>query len=58
MDEQIVEELAEINESFHSKVSEACIAASGVGMMTSGISGSCADFGDLGAYVSATSKFF
>jgi len=56
MDEQIVQELSEINDAFHSKVSEACITATGVS--PSGINGVCANFGDLGAYVATTSSFF
>lgn len=54
MDDQIVEELAEINDTFHSKVSEACISASGMGMSGTG---TCANFGDLGAYVATASTF-
>jgi hypothetical protein len=55
MDEQIVQELAEINDTFHSKVGEACFTATGV---DTGMNGICANFGDLGAYVATTSKFF
>jgi hypothetical protein len=54
MDEQIVEELARINDSYHSKVGEACITASGMGL-----DGVCANFGmNMGAYATATSNFF
>ena len=55
MDEQIVQELSEINDAFHSKVSEACITATGVS--PSGMNGVCSNFGGL-AYVATTSSFF
>lgn len=57
LDDQILEQLAEINETFHSKVSEACISVQGsrTGMMYG--SGSCTNRNDLGAFIGAYRSF-
>jgi hypothetical protein len=50
LDEQLVEELAEISESLHTKTSEACIAVSGAGGAVYG-AGSCESYiGDFGTF--------
>ncbi len=50
LDDEVIDKLAEINETFHSKVSEACVSVqgSGNGMMYG--SGSCYNTNDLGAF--------
>lgn len=49
LDDQVIEKLAEINETFHSRVSEACISVQGSGILYG--SGSCYNTNDLGAFV-------
>jgi hypothetical protein len=55
LDDQIIERLAEINETFHSKISEACISAQGSagngGMMMLYGTGSCHTTNDLGLFL-------
>jgi hypothetical protein len=55
LDDQIVQQLADINDTFHSKVSEACVSVqgSGTGMMYG--TGSCIDVNDLSAFVNSYS---
>jgi len=59
LDDQVVEKLAEINETFHSRVSEACVSVqgSGNGFMYGSGSGSCYNTNDLGAFVSTYATF-
>jgi hypothetical protein len=51
LDEEILETLVDINQTFHNKVSEACIATQGSGTGMIYGSGSCYTHGDLGAFV-------
>jgi hypothetical protein len=57
LDDQIIEQLSEINDTFHAKVSEACIMVqgSGTGMMYG--SGSCADVNDLTSFFHSYSSY-
>lgn len=57
LDDQIVEQLAEINETFHSKVSEACISVQGSGTGIMYGTGSCYSTNDLGAFVGTYGSF-
>eukprot|EP00934_Nitzschia_sp_Nitz4_P007045 Nitzschia sp. Nitz4//scaffold90_size81538//40194//41321//NITZ4_005320-RA/size81538-processed-gene-0.50-mRNA-1//-1//CDS//3329560014//7035//frame0 len=51
LDDQILEQLAEINHTFHSKVSEACISTQNNGLGIIYGSGSCSQAHDLAAFV-------
>jgi hypothetical protein len=57
LDDQIVERLAEINGSFHSKVKEACVMVQGIGTGMLYGSGSCKDANDMSAFVSSYASF-
>ena len=52
LDDEVLQTLVDINHTFHSKVSEACIATQGSGTGILYGSGSCYTDGDLGAFVS------
>ena len=51
LDDEVLQTLVDINHTFHSKVSEACIATQGSGTGVLYGSGSCYTNGDLGAFV-------
>ena len=57
LDDQLVEQLAEINDAFHSKVSEACITVQGSATGVMYGSGSCYNANDLGAFVGNYGSF-
>lgn len=57
LDEQILEELSDINETFHGKISEACVTVQGysTGMMYG--AGSCDNVYDLSAFVGTFASY-
>lgn len=56
LDDELVGELADINDTFHSKVKEVCISVQGMGGGMYG-TGSCNGLNDLGAFVTSYSPF-